>query len=90
MELEVLQIVLALKITRVTQARVADVDRRDSSIGLAERVPRGLRRATAGDQDFLVSSRLLGRPNQMKLCSATVRVLVEVAVCRPDSVSGAG
>ena len=81
MELEVLQIVLALKITRVTQARVADVDRRDSSIGLAERVPRGLRRATAGNQDFLVSSRLLGGPDQMELCSATVRVLVEVAVC---------
>ena len=80
MQFEILQIVLALKIARVAQARVADVDRRDSSIGLAKRVPRRLRRAAAGDQDFLVSARLLGGPNQMELGSATVRVLVEVAV----------
>ena len=78
MQFEVLQIVLALKIARVAQARVADVDRRDSRIGLAKRVPRGLRRAAAGNQDFLSSPRLLGRPHQMKLGPATVRVLVEV------------
>ena len=53
MQFEILQIVLALKIARVAKARVADVDRRDSSIRLAERVPRGLRRATASDKDFL-------------------------------------
>ena len=80
MQFEILQIVLALKIARVAKARVADVDRRDSSIGLAERIPRGLRRAAASDQDFLVSSRLLGGPDQMELGSATVRVLVEVAM----------
>ena len=49
MQFEILQIVLALKIAGVAKARVAYVDRRDSSIGLAERVPRGLRRATASD-----------------------------------------
>ena len=54
MEFEILEIVLALKIARVAQARVADVDRRDSRIGLAKRVPRGLRSAASGDQDFLV------------------------------------
>src|SRR5260370_13026894 len=81
MEFEVIQIVFALKIKRVTQARFAYVDRGDPRVRLAERVPRGLRRATASDQDFLVSSRLLGGPDQMKLCSATVRVLVVVAVC---------
>ena len=80
MQFEILQIVLALKIAGVAKARVAYVDRRDSRIGLAERVPRGLRRATASDQDFLVFPRLLGGPNQMKLGSAPVWVLVEVAV----------
>ena len=80
MQFEILQIVLALKIARVAQARVADVDRRDSSIGLAKRVPRGLRRAAASDQDFLVCPRLPGRPHQMELGSATVLVFVEVAV----------
>jgi hypothetical protein len=80
MKLEVLEIVLALKIARVTQARVADVDCRDSRIGLAKRVPRGLRSAASGNQDFLSSSRLLGRPHQMELGPATVRVLVAVAV----------
>ena len=48
-QFEILQIVLALKIAGVAKARVAYVDRRDSSIGLAERVPRGLRCATASD-----------------------------------------
>ena len=38
MQFEILEIVLALKIARVAQARVADVDRRDSSIRLAKRV----------------------------------------------------
>ena len=42
MQFEILEIVLALKLARVAKAGVADVDRRDSSIGLAERVPRGL------------------------------------------------
>ena len=63
MQFEILQIILALKIARVAKARVAHVDRRNSSIGLAERVPRGLRRATASDQDLLVSARLLGGPD---------------------------
>ena len=49
MQFEIPEIVLALKIARVAKARVADVDCRHSSIGLAERVPRGLRRATASD-----------------------------------------
>ena len=50
MQFEIFQIVLALKIARVAKARVAHVDRRDSGVGLPERVPRGLRSATAGDR----------------------------------------
>jgi len=88
MQFEILQIVLALKTARVAKARVADVDRRDSSIGLAERVPRGLRRAAAGDQDFLVSDRLPGGPRQMEFGSATVPVLVQVAVLVQTSKRG--
>jgi hypothetical protein len=49
MQFEILQIVLALKIARVAQTSVADVDCRDSSIGLAERVNRRLRRSAASD-----------------------------------------
>ena len=85
MQFEILQIILALKIARVAKACVAHVDRRDSSIRLAKRVPRGLRSAAASDKDFLVSPRLLGGPDQMELGSATVRVLVEVAVCVQNS-----
>jgi hypothetical protein len=80
MEFEVLEIILALKIARVAQARVTDVDCGDSRIGLAKRVPRGLRGAASGNQDFLSSPRLLGRPHQMELGPATVWVLVVVAV----------
>src|SRR5450631_3708526 len=64
----------------MAKARVANVDRRDSSIGLTKRIPRGLRRATPGDQDFLVSTRLHCGPNQMKLSPAAVWVLIEVAM----------
>ena len=59
-EFEVFEIVLSLKISRVTQARLADVDRRDSRLRLANRIPRRLRSATAGDQDFLSSPRIGG------------------------------
>ena len=81
MQFEILQIVLALKLSGVTEAHVADVDRHDSSIGLAKRVPRGLGCAASSDEDFLVCPQLLCGPHQMELGSATVRVLVEVAVC---------
>jgi hypothetical protein len=52
MQFEIFEIVLALKLACVAKACVADVDCRDSGVGLPKRVPRGLRRATAGDQDF--------------------------------------
>jgi hypothetical protein len=42
MQFEILEIVLALKLACVAKAGVADVDRRDSGVGLPERVPRGL------------------------------------------------
>jgi hypothetical protein len=85
MKSEVLEVGLALKFARVAQAGFADVDRHDSSLWLDLRVPRRLRRPAAGDQDFPVSPRPLGGPDQMKLGPATIRVLVEVAVCVRDS-----
>ena len=42
MEIEVSQAVLSLKIARVAQARLADVDRGHVSIGLAQRMDRRL------------------------------------------------
>ena len=42
MEIEVSQAVLSLKIPRVAQAGFADVDRRDTSIRLAQRMDRRL------------------------------------------------
>ena len=80
MKLEVLQTILSLEIARVAQARVADVYRGDSGIGLAKRVPGRLRCAAAGDEDFLVSAQRLGRPHQMEQRPATVRILVQIAV----------
>ena len=85
MQFEILQIVLALKLACVAKAGAADVDRRDSGVGFPECVPRGLRRATAGDQDFEACPRLLSRPYQMGLGSASVRVLVEVAISVENS-----
>ena len=49
MELEVAEVVLALEIARMPQARLADVDRGDSGLGLAQRMAGRLRRAAAGN-----------------------------------------
>src|SRR5271163_4279447 len=78
MQFEIFKIVLALKIPGVAQARVADVDRRNSRIGLAERIFRGLRSTAASDQDLLVFTWSLVGPYQVELGSATERILVQV------------
>src|SRR5271155_5327194 len=80
MQFKILQIVLALKISSVAQARVTDVDCRDSSIGFAERVSCGLRCAAASDQDLLVSVWFPSGPNQMEHGPATLRASVKVAL----------
>lgn len=79
-QLEVLQIVLALEIARVAKARLADVDGDDSRIRLTERVSRRLRGAAARDEDLLASAHRLGRPQEMKQRTSTVRVPVQVAM----------
>ena len=93
MQFEILEIILALKIARVAKARVADVDCR--SLEHRAREARTSRPATCHSRrlGFLVSARLLGRPNQMKLGPAAVSVFVEIAMrvqtCerRPDRAS---
>src|SRR5229473_7238891 len=76
MQLEVLKIVLALKIARVAQARVADVDRGDPRIRLAERIPGCLRRAADGHENLLICARALVRPRQVELRAATLRIRI--------------
>ena len=53
MQLDILQIVFALKIARVAQACLAEVDCRDTSIRLAQRVTCRLRRPATGDKGYL-------------------------------------
>jgi hypothetical protein len=65
-QLQVRRIESVLKVARVPKARLADVDCRDSGVGLAQRVACGLGRAAAGDQDFLAFAWSLGGPYQME------------------------
>src|SRR5262245_14634826 len=79
-EIEILQGVLSLEITRVTQARFADVDGGDASVGLAQRVPGRLGCAAPGDEDLLASAYRFRWPEEVKQRPATVRIAVQVAV----------
>jgi len=54
-KLEILEVILSLKLARVTEARLADIDGGDSSIRLAKGVPRRLRRTTTRNEDLLIS-----------------------------------
>ena len=54
-KLEILELILSLKLARVTQARVADIDGGDAGIRLAKGVPRRLRRTATRNEDLLVS-----------------------------------
>src|SRR5271167_1428822 len=80
MKIEVLQAIFSLKIARVAQAGLADVDCRYTSIGLAQRMDGSLRRSTAGDQDFSICSRLLRRPQQKGQCPTPIGLPIELAV----------
>ena len=71
---------LLLKLARVAQARLADVDGRDAGFGLAQRVAGGLRRAAAGDQDLPIARALSVGQMQMEQRAATLRVAVEIAM----------
>jgi hypothetical protein len=59
-EREVLQPVFLLKRARVAQAGLADVDRRDKRVRLAQRVNGGLRGSAAGDKDRAIRARRFG------------------------------
>ena len=54
--------VLPLKIARVPQACLADIDRGDARLGLHQRMPSGLRCSAASDEDRSIRARLLQGP----------------------------
>ena len=80
MEIEISQSIFLLKIARVAQAGLADVDCRHPRIGLAQRMNGSLRCSAAGDQDLSICPRLLRRPQQKGRCPAPIRVAIELAV----------
>jgi hypothetical protein len=80
MQTEIFQLVLSLKFTRMAQARLANIDCRDPSKRLAKRMPRRLRRAATGDQDFQACAELLGRPSQMEVRASALRLPVQIPV----------
>ena len=79
MEFEVLDFVPCLKLARVTEARLADVDGGDVGLRLAKRVANGLRRAASGNQDIPVLARRAGGPEQMEKRARAIRIRGEIA-----------
>ena len=77
-ELQISDVVLALKIAGVAQACFADVDRGHARVRLHERMTRGLRRAAASDEDGSIGARLLQRPEQQRLRAPPPRVSVAI------------
>ena len=80
MEIEVSQVISLLKIARMAQAGLADVDCRYPSVRLAQRIDGSLRRSTAGDQDLSIWPLLLRRPQQQRHRPASIRVPIELAM----------
>ncbi len=77
-ELQISDVVLVLKITGVTQACFAEIDRSHARFRLHERVPRSLRGPTSSNKNFAIRPWRLERPQQQVLGSATVRVAIAV------------
>jgi hypothetical protein len=77
-ELQVLYVMLALKITRVAQACFAEVDRRHARFGLHKRISSGLRRSASSDKDRAIWTRLLQRPQQQRLRAPPLRIPVVI------------
>src|SRR5205823_10660182 len=80
MEIEISQSILLLKIARVSQARLADVDCRHTSVRFAERMNGRLGRSAAGDQDLSICRRRLRWPQHQGQSPTPVGVPLEVAV----------
>jgi hypothetical protein len=89
MQFEILEIVFALKIARVAQARVTDVDRRYSRVGLPGGMSRGLRGAAASDQDLLVLTWWLVGPHKVDSARRRSGFLYR-SRCASKLASGAG
>src|SRR6266851_461846 len=77
MESEVSQPIFSLKIARVTQAVLADVDCRHTSIRFAQRMNGSLGCSAAGDQDLSICPWLFSRPQQKRQCPAPIGVAIE-------------
>jgi hypothetical protein len=75
MDREIVQVVLALEIFRVPDARRAEVDADDPGRGTARGVLRRLRCSAAGDEDRALFCLRLARPEQVEVRAASVRVL---------------
>src|SRR3984885_5502603 len=77
-ELQISDVVLALKISSVAQACFADVDRGDTRVRLHERMTRGLRCAAASDKDGSIGTRLFQRPQQQKLRAPPLWIAITI------------
>jgi hypothetical protein len=80
MEIEISQSIFLPKIARVSQARLADVDCRHTSIRFAQRMNGRLGRSAAGDEDLSICPRRLRRPQQKGQCPMPIGVPIELAV----------
>src|SRR6516165_2333343 len=80
MEIEVSQAVFLLKLAGMTEAGFADVDGRDVSVGLAQRIDGSLGGSAAGDQYLSIWPVLLRGPHQQGQCPTPIGVVIELAV----------
>src|SRR5271155_1205476 len=79
MQSEVSPSIFLLKIARVAQARLADVDCRHTSIRFAQRMNGRLGRSAAGDQDLSICPRRIRWPQQKGQCPTPIRVPIKLA-----------
>jgi len=79
-EIETSQAVFSLKLARVMQAGLADVDGGHMSIRFAQRMDGSLGSSAAGHQDLSVCPRLLQWPQQQGQRAASIRVAIKLAV----------
>src|SRR5437899_1249234 len=72
--LKIVQLVLSLELLGTAHARFAEIDTHDSRCRPAHRVLGGLRRPAPSDQNGQVFPKGSGRPGQMELRAALLRV----------------
>ena len=78
-EVQVRQPVLQFELVRVLDARRADVDADDESVWPAQRVPRGLPRSAAGNEDVEIGAIRCSRPEEVMLGAMTIGIAPLVA-----------